>query len=113
MKDISMLTNCTSDEELCMERDQKGNEIHFRHENCPKPCEITQFTGEIVKKDVDLDGTSLLRIRHPSSTITIEEEYLIYDFFDMVGSVGGSLGLCVGLSIFDVFSMIADKIFGV
>jgi hypothetical protein len=41
------------------------------------------------------------------------EEYLVYDFVEVIGSVGGSLGLCVGFSIFDVLSKIVDKIFGV
>ena len=43
--------------------------------------------------------------------LAVEEEYRIYDFFAMVGSIGGSLGLCVGFSIFDTFSMIIDKVF--
>ena len=113
MKDISMLENCTSEEELCVERDSKPQATHFFPKDCPKPCKITQFTGEINERDLDLQGTSLLFIRHTSTTITIEEEYRIYDFFDMVGSIGGSLGLCVGLSIFDLFSIIVNKIFGV
>ena len=54
-----------------------------------------------------------LYIWHPSSTIEVIEEYLVYDFVEVIGSVGGSLGLCVGFSIFDVLSKIVDKIFGV
>ena len=46
-------------------------------------------------------------IRYPSNSSTY------YDFLGMIGSVGGSLGICVGISIFDVLSMIIDKIFGV
>ena len=28
------------------------------------------------------------------------EEYLIYDFIGIIGAVGGTLGICIGFSIF-------------
>ena len=36
------------------------------------------------------------------------KEYLIYDAIGMIGSIGGSLGLCVGFSIFDTLCMFVD-----
>ena len=33
--------------------------------------------------------------------ITIEEEYVVYSFTGIVGTVGGSLGLFIGFSFFD------------
>ena len=52
-------------------------------------------------------------IMYQSSDINVLEEYPIYDLSGMLGSIGGSLGICVGFSIFDVLSRIVDKIFGV
>ena len=40
----------------------------------------------------------------PPATVTIHEEYLIIDFYGMVGVVGGTLGLFVGFSFFDVIT---------
>ena len=39
---------------------------------------------------------------------TFYKEYLVYDAIGMIGSIGGSLGLCVGFSIFDTLCMFVD-----
>ena len=36
------------------------------------------------------------------------KEYLVYDAIGMIGSIGGSLGLCVGFSIFVTLCMFVD-----
>ena len=38
------------------------------------------------------------------------KEYLIYDDIGMLGSIGGSLGLFLGFSLFDTLCMIVDFI---
>ena len=38
----------------------------------------------------------------------IYKEYLVYDAIGMIGSIGGSLGLCIGFSIFDTLCMLVD-----
>ena len=40
----------------------------------------------------------------PPAMVTLHEEYLIIDFYGMVGVVGGTLGLFVGFSFFDVIT---------
>ena len=59
------------------------------------------------------NGKSInLMIFYSSSfLITTFEEYPIIDILGMIGAVGGSLGMCVGFSIYDVLSKIVDKIF--
>ena len=39
---------------------------------------------------------------------TIYEEYLIYDFISMIGSVGGTLGMCIGFSFTGVISSLIN-----
>ena len=36
----------------------------------------------------------------------VKEEYLIYDLISMIGSVGGTLGLCVGFSFFGLIDFL-------
>ena len=36
----------------------------------------------------------------------MHEEYLIFDSVAMIGSIGGTLGLCIGFSFANVFAMI-------
>ena len=40
----------------------------------------------------------------------IEKEVLVYDAIDVIGAVGGSLGLFLGFSFFDVFSKCLDNL---
>ena len=44
-----------------------------------------------------------------SDVILLEKEVLIYDFSDMIGTVGGSLGVAVGISFFTVISCCIDN----
>ena len=116
MKDLSMLKNCTSIEEFCVEKDSTDFELQFNTESPAPPCNLTKFTGDLEYKDYRIEKSpkSLkLVIMYPSHFVTVFEEYPIYNLSGMLGSIGGSLGICVGVSIFGVLSMIIDKIFGV
>ena len=44
-----------------------------------------------------------------SKHIIVEKEYLVYDFIGIVGSVGGTLGLFIGFSFYDLFIYPIDK----
>ena len=48
----------------------------------------------------------LLNIRIEGKEITVYEEYVVYDFNGIVGTVGGSLGLFVGFSFLDIILLI-------
>ena len=39
----------------------------------------------------------------------VQKELLVYDTNDMIGSIGGSLGLFLGFSFFDIISKCLDK----
>ena len=43
---------------------------------------------------------------------TVEKELLVYDTNDMIGAIGGSLGLFLGFSFFNVICMCLDKFVG-
>ena len=42
------------------------------------------------------------------ATMRVNEEYLIYDFEGLVGSVGGTLGMFIGFSFINVISDILN-----
>ena len=42
---------------------------------------------------------------------TINEEELIWDTYNLIGSVGGILGLWVGFSFFNIFEILVDFIY--
>ena len=46
-------------------------------------------------------------IRFPEPPmVTVREEYLIYDMIAMISSIGGTLGICVGISFMEIFSFV-------
>ena len=34
--------------------------------------------------------------------VTVHEMYLLYDLVATIGAIGGTLGLCIGLSFYDI-----------
>ena len=44
----------------------------------------------------------------PPITTMVYEEYLIYDGLGLIGSVGGTLGMCVGFSFSSVINSIVS-----
>ena len=77
-------------------------------DTCPKLCKIQEYFGKIdYNDDKTTSGTEtntlLLHLRYSRPhTVTLSEEYLIYDSIGMVGSVGGTLGMFIGFSFYDV-----------
>ena len=41
--------------------------------------------------------------------VNVLEEYLIYDFITMIGSIGGTLGLCIGFSFSNLFNSLISS----
>ena len=82
---------------------------------CPKSCSAIEYTGfvdfigpnGVVYKQKPNETYFSLTIRYkPPAMVTLHEEYLIIDFYGMVGVVGGTLGLFVGFSFFDVITLL-------
>ena len=48
--------------------------------------------------------------RIPNKNMYVSEEYLIYDEINVIGSVGGTLGMFIGFSMTGVVSWVFSKI---
>ena len=63
-----------------------------------------------------IEDRRMLTIAVDGEEITVHEEYIVYDFNGIVGTVGGSLGLFVGFSFLDLILLIiafpCDSLFG-
>ena len=81
--------------------------------NCSKPCSIVQYTGRVdywEENNSNLENSSFtfyLRFT-PPLTSTVYQEYIIYDIFGMIGSVGGTLGIFIGFSCSSLLYFITD-----
>ena len=70
-----------------------------------KPCHRLQYTG--VFTGIYEALTSMNRIEYTiyfkdPPMMTVKEEYLIYDYVGLISSVGGTLGICVGISFYGI-----------
>ena len=75
------------------------DDIEDAEKLCPISCIYRQYDSLV---DFIYADDSTIAINFASTEITTYEEYLIYDFAGMVGSVGGNLGLFVGWSFHDL-----------
>lgn len=72
-------------------------------ETVKKPCHKLQYSGKILNENIDKSNLVTLWYHFVApGFMIVKEEYLIYDLIAMIGSVGGTLGLCIGFSFFNV-----------
>ena len=75
---------------------------------CHINCISTEYNSLISSIHTFNDSAPIITVGFASTVATINEEYLIYDFSGMVGSLGGNLGLFVGFSFRDFFLFIIE-----
>ena len=110
---INTVPNCaTFEEHKCMITHKK-TAISQLQKRCAdeKVCHIDEYKAKTNVYDYSLlenDHGFNMMLSSTALKSIVYEEYLIYDFWTMVGSVGGSLGLFVGFSIFDFICQMID-----
>ena len=88
---------------------------------CPKSCSTWDYTGSVeaiaskgsayqLVPSKNTTYFSLVVRYKPPGIATVYEEYLIVDFYGMVGVVGGTLGLFIGFSFFNGITFLIDVI---
>ena len=80
--------------------------------NCLDPCnnEIYTANSYIIERMNDKRNMTLI-IKYESMAIKVSEEYLVYDFANFIGTLGGSLGLFIGFSYTGLIGSIIDIVF--
>ena len=105
---------------LCEEQEQacaNNLTVHIFRDTttqiCPKLCHIVQYSGKLIMVYNHKQGPYNYSFRYrfaPPHTEKIFEEYLIYDIVNMVGSVGGNLGMWIGFSFTGIISNLMKMI---
>ena len=80
------------------------------YSSCPKYCNQLEYTGSVQFHLNDYKVSGVGWSYTLSSTTNVNEEYLVYDFSSLVGSIGGTIGIFVGFSVFDLVVMIIDYV---
>ena len=108
--DIPQCSN--DDEEYCMIGLENYKKYMELKSECLKQCNNKAATldiSRVLSKPVFYIGDVQLELYFHVAPETVSyKEYLIYDGITMFGSIGGSLGLFVGFSLFDSLSLVLD-----
>ena len=110
----SNLKNCDKlDDEICNGGPTVWKELLKHYEKCSKPCRVSSYDASLrEKKDMtfikDSENEASFEFVN-SNIIPVEKEVLLYDLSDVIGTVGGSLGVGVGISVFAVISCCIDN----
>ena len=101
---------CKNEEEMECSLCVLYNE-YFYKSKCPRPCSIVQYSGRIdywERKDSNLNDFSFrlsFRFASPAKT-KVYQEYLVYNFFDLFGSVGAIFGIFIGFFLSSLFNFL-------
>ena len=111
------LINCHKlEDEICNGGPKVWKKLNFEFPNCMNPCKMVTY------KDSQLDWYEPAQHKKKGQTTVttfelvmnsrrkIEREVLVYDAIDAIGAIGGSLGLFLGFSFFDVISKCLDNL---
>ena len=75
-----------------------------------KPCTKLQYRLEIKDTTKYTHTTYSVLYSVETDTVAVKEEYVIYDMLQLIGAIGGTLGLCIGFSFKDVYSLILGNL---
>ena len=82
-------------------------------QNCLKSCSIKEFHGQVIYSQMEnssyLEWTTV-ETYFSVNELKIQEEYLVYSSVDLIGNIGGTLGLFLGYSFYDNLIMIFNLI---
>ena len=79
---------------------------------CPKSCITNQFTSGMVQtlKGYEITNKHVeIEIDFLTNRLEVHQEYLVYDFEGMIGSIGGTLGLFIGFSLLSTLDWLNGK----
>ena len=83
-----------------------------RTKKCLEPCEILEYHSNMYKSRTWDNNTNkiTMTVFFNSYDVSVQEEYLIYGEVDLVGIIGGNLGLFIGFSFSGFINEIINSI---
>ncbi len=75
------------------------NHVNPTYTGCQRSCRYTRFTAD-KRLDVtkNLGNKTFIFVYYHTTRVMVYEDYLLFDFGSIVSAVGGSLGLFLGFS---------------
>ena len=96
------------------EKELLGYFYGIAKDGCLQKCTTMNYhDGDVEVGNTDLDienRTFAIWYWMPSNEIQVQKEYLIHDLNGLVGYVGGTLGMFIGVSVFEIFNRILNAL---
>ena len=98
-------------EETCYQRALNRARKVINRKGLKKPCQKVQYKVKYSSSKYDEDNQSQVPQNiarfifcFTKESMTVKEQYVIFDAVAMVGAIGGTLGMCIGFSFSDMVS---------
>ena len=83
---------------------------------CKPSCNVINMKQTAIYQEDQDDANAKRNVfviyRFQNTNMKVEEEYLVQDFVGMLGSIGGTLGMCIGFSFVGLLFSILDQLQG-
>ena len=113
-RSISLINCAKIEDEKCNGGPKVWNKLLNEFPKCLNPCKMITYKDsqlELTESTFMKTGQTLANFELIMNDIRkIEKQALVYDTNDVIGTIGGSLGLFLGFSFFDVISKCLDLI---
>ena len=106
----TQLTSCTKlADEICNGGPLVWEDLGAAWKRCPRPCKFTSYVQSHVESEeiarLEDNPNHVHLVLTANEIKRVETEILVYDVTDLIGAIGGSLGLFLGFSFFDLISI--------
>ena len=108
--------NCAKlEDEICIGGPKVWNALYDEFPKCLTPCKMISYKDsqlQLKEPIIMKTGQTLVNFELTMNNIKkMEKQALVYDTNDVIGAIGGSLGLFLGFSFFSVISKFLDDLF--
>ena len=114
-KSTSLISCSKIEDEICNGGPKVWNSLRDEFQNCLNPCKMRTYKDSqlvfIEPMMYEKGGQTLAHFELVKNHVrNIEKHVLVYDTIDVIGVLGGTLGLLLGFSFFDVISKCLDNL---
>ena len=88
------------------------NLLARQKKHCPKRCNMLHYNGKVDSLIGMVPSEYYVEFEYffSSNEVEVQKEYLVYDMNDLIGFVGGTLGLFVGFSFFELAKKLSIQV---
>ena len=113
-RSISLINCAKVKDEICNGGPKVWNKLVNEFSKCLNPCKMITYkdsTLELKEPTFLRAGQTIASFElQMDNTRKYEKQALVYDTNDVIGAIGGSLGLFLGFSFFDIISKCLDSL---